>query len=232
MELKVNKMKNAFEDKVANEFNRERNYNKIMLKTERKMYMKKIGYILAPVCAVALVAVGVVGFSNMNNIRENNPSNIVSLANNIRINQIQNIAATKLMVDSRMIEKEDLPSELGDISNVGGSEASMVSAYYTKSDYSKEEFDVLHDYVLLFITEGTNKVVKVSASKLETPLRDYFFDTVSEDMSNIDGHNVKISKYEDKYIINFEKGDYHYDIETNGLAEDEMLNVLREVLKK
>ena len=42
---------------------------------------------------------------------------------------------------------------------------------------------------------------------------------------------MRISKYEDKYIVNLEKGEYHFDIETNGLTEDEMIKVVSEVLK-
>ena len=72
--------------------------------------------------------------------------------------------------------------------------------------------------------------IKISATKEEKPLRDCFFQA-TDDISNIDGHDVKISKYEDKYIVNLEKGEYHFDIETNGLTEDEMIKIVSEVLK-
>ena len=132
------------------------------------------------------------------------------------------------MADSKLIEKNDLPIELIGLTNVAGNEASMITALYTKSDITKEEFDVLHDYVLNFFNDEQS--IKISATKEEKPLRDYFFQA-TDDISNIDGHDVKISKYEDKYIVNLEKGEYHFDIETNGLTEDEMIKVVSEVLK-
>jgi len=221
-------MNNTFKDKVTSEFNQEMNYRKIMAKSERMIGMNKIGYIVAPVCAVALVAVGVIGFNMNKNIPEKEPTGIVSVASNIKINEIQNLASAKIMADSKLIEKNDLPIELIGLTNVAGNEASMITALYTKSDITKEEFDVLHDYVLNFFNDEQS--IKISATKEEKPLRDYFFQA-TDDISNIDGHDVRISKYEDKYIVNFEKGEYHFDIETNGLTEDEMIKVVSEVLK-
>ena len=224
-------MKNVFKEKVINEFSKEKNYNKIMLETERMMSMKKIRYFLAPVCACAIVAVGVIGFNMDKNIKENNNKEIVCLADNIRINEIQNMASTKLMVDSKVIDKGDLPSELAQITNIDGNEVSSIFAYYTKSDYTKEEFDLLHDYVLVFDDEETHKNIKISASEVDSPLRDYFFQSTSDDISDINGVKVKISKYKNKYIVNFTKDEYHYDIETNSMTEAEMINLVKEVLK-
>ena len=221
-------MNNTFKDKVTSEFNQEMNYRKIMAKSERMIVMNKIGYIVAPVCAVALVAVGVIGYNMNKNIPEKEPTGIVSVASNIKINEIQNLASAKIMADSKLIEKNDLPIELIGLTNVAGNEASMITALYTKSDITKEEFDVLHDYVLNFFNDEQS--MKISATKEEKTLRDYFFQA-TDDISNIDGHDVRISKYEDKYIVNLEKGEYHFDIETNGLTEDEMIKVVSEVLK-
>ena len=224
-------MKSVFKEKVTNEFNKERNYNKIMLETERMMSMKKIGYFLLPVCTCAIVAVGMIGFNMDKNTKENDNNEIVYLADNIRINEIQNMASTKLMVDSKVIDKGDLPSELAKITNIDGNEVSSIFAYYTKSDYTKEEFDLLHDYVLVFTDEENHKNIKISVSEVDSPLRDYFFQSISDDMSDINGVKVKISRYENKYIVNFTKDEYHYDIETKGMAEAEMITLVKEVLK-
>lgn len=222
-------MNNTFKDKIENEFNKEINYRKIMMKSERMIGMNKIKYVVAPVCAVALVAVGMLGFSMHKDIQEKESKEIISVANNIKINEIQNMASAKIMAESKLIEKDELPAELIKLTNVAGNEASMITELYTKSDLTKEEFDLLHDYVLSYFNEEENQRIKISVTKEEKPLRDYFFQT-TDYISNIDGYNVKVSKYEEKYIVNLEKGEYHFDIKTIGLTEDEMIGVVRDVL--
>lgn len=222
-------MNNTFKDKIENEFNKEINYRKIMMKSERMIGMNKIKYVVAPVCAVTLVAVGMFRFSMHKDIQEKESNEIISVANNIKINEIQNMASAKIMAESKLIEKDELPAELIKLTNVAGNEASMITELYTKSDLTKEEFDLLHDYVLSYFNEEENQRIKISVTKEEKPLRDYFFQT-TDYISNIDGYNVKVSKYEEKYIVNLEKGEYHFDIETTGLTEDEMIGVVRDVL--
>ena len=150
---------------------------------------------------------------------------------NIKINKIENMAFAKIMAESKDIKKEELPKEIANLTNLNSNEASIISAVYTKTDYSKDEFDLLHNYVIYFFNEDNDTSIKISASKEEKPLRDYFFQEISNDMSNINGVAVKISQYEERYIINLEKGAYQLDIETTGLTENEMIDILEEVIK-
>lgn len=237
-------MNNVFKEKVEKEFNQEKNYRMIFQKKERMIGMKKIGYVMAPVCAAVLLAVGVVGV-NMNkkinekepavnvadNIKNDENQMVASVTDSIKINAIQNYASAKLNVDSKVIEKEELPEELASLTKVNGLDASFIQTYYTKSDITRDEFDMLHDYVLLYFDETSNKTIKISCSNVGTPLRDYFFQALTEDVSLIDGVDYKISQYEDRFIINFEKENYHFDVETNGLNETEMIQLIKEIAK-
>ena len=180
---------------------------------------------------------GLVACDNQGVITENQIPSIenqtISEKNDsIVINEIEGMAHAKLMVESKDILKEELPKEvkyLADNLITGEIPLSMISAYYTKSDYEKDEYDILHDYVLLFCDENSNKSVKISASNIEKPLRDYFF-TSAEEVSKVNGVEVTIYHYEDKYIANLTKDTWKIDIETNELTQEEVLRLIKNIL--
>ena len=192
--------------------------------------MKKIVYVLIVVLMILSAMLVFTGFNNKENNLDKETSGLNSNGN-IIINEIQNLAAAKIMCESKIIAKEELPEELSKYANVACNEASMISILYTKSDLSNDEFDFLHDYVFYFFNEEENRNYKISVTKEENNLRDYFFQATN-DQSSIDGHDVIISKYDDRYIINFKKGDYHFDVETNGYTEAEMLNIVKDIIKQ
>ena len=187
--------------------------------------MKKMKLVLVIMCLV--VAIGVVGCDPKSQQENGDSSN----ASDIKINKIENLAHTKINAESMDITKEELPAELINLANLNGKEPEYIITLSTKTDPSSEEFDLLHDYFLYFHDVEKNTSIKVSASEVGTPLRDYFFEEISNDKSKIAGVPVKISQYEDRYIINLEKGEYYLDIETTRLTEDEMIKVIEEVLK-
>ena len=148
----------------------------------------------------------------------------------IVINPISDMASTKLMVDSREISREDIPSDIRYLADLTIVPLSYLTAYYTKSNYSESAYDVLHDYVLLFFNEDNEQSIRISASKEGNPLRDYFF-TAPKELSFIKGVSVNISKYEEKYIVTFSQGRFSFDVETNQLNQDELIALLEEMIK-
>ena len=188
--------------------------------------MKKINLMKVFVCML-VVTIGLVGCGP----KSQEQNDVGDNASGIKINKIENLAHAKLMAESMDITKEELPEELLSLANLNGKEPEYIVTLSTKTDPSSEEFDLLHDYVLYFRDEEKNTSIKVSASKGQAPLRDYFFEEVSNNKSTIGGVPAKIFQYEDRYIVNLEKGEYYFDIETSGLTEDEMIKIVEEVVK-
>ncbi len=173
---------------------------------------------------------------NSSTSEENKPNDIKQEEESgdiIKINKIDDFASSKLLVESKSITSSELPSDIRYLASVYTREnmnLSSISAYYTKSNQSADAYDILHDYVLLFFDEVNDGSVKISASKEGNPLRDYHFNSAKE-MSKIKGVDVLISQYEDKYIITFSQGRFQFDIETNGVAEFEMLTLVGNSIK-
>lgn len=229
-------LKKTFEEK----FNKQRNYNSLMAKIKEERKMNKLGYFLVPVTALAVVGM-IVGI-NLNSPKvadeilannENISTQISVAQNTVSINNIEDLIMTKLLVDSKELTKEDLEDDLSFMKdfNIADNKLDTIFAYYTKGDTSKEEFNVLHDYVFMYSNQENTKNVKVSLSKVGKPLRDYFFNTTS-DISKVAGTDVVISKYEDKYIANFEKDGINIDVETKGFTQTEMVKVIEDIILK
>ena len=50
-------------------------------------------------------------------------------------------------------------------------------------------------------------------------------------MSKIGDVNVIISKYEKMYVATFKYKEINFDIETNGITEEELVNLLESIIK-
>ena len=50
-------------------------------------------------------------------------------------------------------------------------------------------------------------------------------------MSRIDGVDVQISKWEEKYVVQFQYDDVYYDIECDYLLEEEVLTLVKSIIK-
>ena len=151
----------------------------------------------------------------------------------ITVNELSDIACTKLLAESKVIEKAELPGNMANLAEIDapeGVELSMITEVYTKSDLSKEDFDVLHDYSFLFSDDG-NRVIMISASEIEKPLRDYFFQGDNKP-SEIGGTSVIISNHEDRYFAEFSADGIFYDVETGGLSLEELCGILEQIISR
>ena len=151
----------------------------------------------------------------------------------IVINEIENLASAKIMAESKVIEKDNLPDDLKSLTELplpDGIQLLMMSEIYTKSDMKKEEFDVLHDYHFLYSDDAEKNII-IHASKVEVPLRDYFFQADNA-VSEIYGTDVIISRYENKFIARFSHQDIHFDVETNGLTQNELVELIQNIIAR
>ena len=86
----------------------------------------------------------------------------------------------------------------------------------------------MHDYVLNYRKDDLNEI-KIAFSKVESPIRDYFIGD-GEKISKIGNVELKVSQWEKMYIVTFEYDDIYFDIETTGITENELVNLLKSII--
>ena len=198
---------------------------------------KKVIYVLSSICAVFILGIGIFVGVNKNLL----PSNTVDIGQTdgkgesvkveLNINKLKDMSMTSLDADVKTIELETLPKEFTFIENLLiPEEYEFENGYtvYTRANTDTEEYNVLHDYVLNYRKNDLNEI-KIAFSKVESPIRDYFIGD-GEKISKIGNVELKVSQWEKMYIVTFEYDDIYFDIETTGITENELVNLLKSII--
>ena len=138
----------------------------------------------------------------------------------------------KLDADVETVEINSLPEKFEFINNIAlPSEYKLENSYeiYTRENYDTAEYSLLHDYVFNYSKDYEN-TIKVAFSEVGEPIRDYFLDD-SKKVSKIGNVDVIISQYEKMYVATFKCKEINFDIETNGITEVELANLLESIIK-
>ena len=205
---------------------------------------RKIIYGITSSAAVFILGVGIIIGTNIfnDNQIQDNPYGIADLQSDkqnknesleikLNINKIKEMLATSLDADVETIEIERLPENVEFIKNVKIPEEYKIEGsynIYTRSNINKSEYDVLHDYVFNYRKDSMNNII-IAFSEIEKPLRDYYID-VGDKVSKIGDIEFIISQYKDMYIVTFNFKDIYFDIETTGITENELLELLQSIL--
>ncbi len=211
-------------------------------KNKKEFYMKiiknkKIIYALSSACAVFILGIGILAGqkkTNKNIIKTEDEGMVRSQNMNImlEINPMQGASMAKLDADAQTVEITSIPEKFEFINNIELlSEYKLDSSYeiFTRENLNTTECDLLHDYVFNYSKDYENSI-KVAFSEVEEPIRDYFLDN-SKKTSKIGDVDVIISQYEKMYVATFRCKDIYFDIETNGITEEEMINLLESIIK-
>ena len=205
---------------------------------------RKIIYGITSSAAVFILGVGIIIGTNIfnDNQIQDNPYGIADLQSDkqnknesleikLNINKIKEMSATSLDADVETIEIERLPERFEFIKNVKIPEEYKIEGsynIYTRSNINKSEYDVLHDYVFNYRKDSMNNII-IAFSEIEKPLRDYYIN-VGDKVSKIGDIEFIISQYKDMYIVTFNFKDIYFDIETTGITENELLELLQSIL--
>lgn len=194
---------------------------------------KKSIYWIASVCAVCVIVFGaVIGISDFNNKQNiNNLYVAENFAKDLKINKIENMAMKKLDAEMKNIELESLSEKFKFIDDINvPAEYKLESAYniFTKKDASVIEYNLLHDYVLSYVKDDEN-TIEIAFSEVDTPLRDYFINSQNE-TSKIGEVEVVISQFEEMYLATFNVNGIYFDIETKGITESQLVDLLNSII--
>ena len=205
---------------------------------------KKIIYwITSGVAAVLVLAFGI--FISTNTMFDNSstkePLQIASKKDEtsqveLHINKYEqdtDIDVESMKLDGQIKQITELNDKFRFIDNVKiPSSYKLTDKYmiYTRKDTTAKNYDILHDYVFTYRKNETDTII-ISFSEIGKPLRDYYLSEDAE-ISKIEDTECKIYQYTDNiYMATFKINDIYFDIETNGITEGELVELLQSIIK-
>lgn len=220
-------MSNDLKNEIAKEFDIDKNYEIILSKVKGASAVKRFNgrYVVASVCALAVV---LICFLKFNNIGEINTQAGVDL----NINRINGVSTMSLDADVVNVEIKDLPERFEFVKNVElpeGLELKNSYSVYTRSDINSDKYDLLHDYVICY--EGADRDVTLAFSEVEKPLRDIYISDTNK-ISKIGDVEFIIFGDKSMYIVEFTYNGINFDIEMNNLSENELVDLLKSIIKE
>ena len=222
---------------IQKNFDKEKNYNIILSKIERRDNMKvKLSYVLASSFVAIALLVGIVAYNVPKNDNEIVTPPTVQGVLEININKAEYQSMMKLDADIQeaVVDKEINKSfpfvqkELNapkDLKNYGVNRVLM-----TRKDLSDKDYSVAHDYIWDYSNEAQDRTIRIAFSKVGKPLRDYHLSS-EEKISKIEGAEVIITQYEKLYLAEFKLNDVYFDIETAGITQKELVDLLVSLIK-
>ena len=196
----------------------------------------KLSYVLASSFIAITLLVGVVAY----NMPENNNEIVTPptvpgvLEININKAKMQSMAKLDADIQEAVVDKEINKSfpfvqkELNapkDLKNYGVNRVLM-----TRKDLSDKDYSVAHDYIWDYSNEAQDRTIRIAFSKVGKPLRDYHLSS-EEKISKIEGAEVIITQYEKLYLAEFKLNDVYFDIETAGITQKELVDLLVSLIK-
>ena len=228
---------NNLKDTIQKNFDKKKNYNIILSKIERRDNMKvKLSYVLASSFVAIALLVGIVAYNVPKNDNEivTPPTVQGVLEININKTKMQSMAKLDADIQETVVDKEINKSfpfvqkELNapkDLKNYGVNRVLM-----TRKDLSDKDYSVAHDYIWDYSNEAQDRTIRIAFSKVGKPLRDYHLSS-EEKISKIENTDVIITQYEKLYLAEFKLNDVYFDIETAGITQTELIDLLVSIIK-
>ena len=101
---------------------------------------------------------------------------------------------------------------------------------YTRSNINSDEYDMLHDYVFYYQKDDGEKNINLTFSEIEEPIRDYYIENTISKKSKIGDIELLISQFNTTYIVTFNNNCINFDIETNNISENELVELLESII--
>ena len=136
--------------------------------------------------------------------------------------QTRKVDQEVVLVDLKFVIEANVPDDFEE-------EYSVVGLYINRKE-GKED-GVLQNYEFRYKNKaGTRTITLGVGFNDKKPLRDYYFLDV-EKISKIGDVELTITQYEDSYLVVFSDKDVNYDIETNGITQDELVEFLTSLIE-
>ena len=222
-------MQKVFSEKwTANEMR-----NKILAKKIKEEKTKKFVRCAIPIGMIGIIC-GLFMWNNNLVKLESNPKSYEMNQDSIIINQVDKLGAKRLDAKTKEISANGIYTSWPDnLTNViVPKDLIEFDSYgiYTRENKTND-YTILNCYVYDYFNPSTQKSIRIAFSKNNKPLRDYWFSEEGARESNINGYKLTIYQYEHTYFTTFEYKDYNFDIETNEISLEELLELLKSITK-
>lgn len=204
---------------------------------------KKMIYWISSVAAVFVLVLGIfIGTNNISNNPSQNPT--YQIADNkenkekeenekveLNINKVENPKLAKIDADVKNVNITNIPDTLANIKIPTDLDSKNYKAIYVK-DENTGKYDKLYNYELSYTnTQNNQRSIMIAFSDTNKPLRDYYFE-IKAKTSTIGNTELEIYQYENSYLVMFEHHNYKFDIETTGITENELVELLQSIITK
>ena len=225
--------KNRLKNVINEYFDKERNYNEIQNRLNNSNnYMK---YVLSVSCLIIVVIMCLLSRNNVQlkkeiNIDSNNEikindynvtnssiSNYVN-TNNSNISNYSNVNIPYFEVLNNL----NLPNDF-DIKYEGKARVKVL-------DKKDKDYGKINNYEFLFRNSKNSRNIVIGISNENEPISSI---NINDNSSKSIINNVEliIYKYNNRYIVKFSYKDYNFIIETTDIDENELINLLKSIIK-
>ena len=207
---------------------------------------KKIIYGVLGSCAMLILGIGIItiqlpfGQNNETLLqakmeKDDLSKEMETLKTEININKLDEKALVEYVIDAQM-RKIDAKESMVDLSFAieaklpkDFEENCSVVGIYVKGENPKK-YDVLQNYEFRYKNKAETRIITLGIGFRERkPMRDYYFADVKK-VSKIGDVELKITQYEDSYLVIFSDKAVNYDIETRGITQDELIEFLTSLI--
>lgn len=227
--------KKIFKEMYSSKINKNKNYQEILKKInnqpKRTFYLKKI---LIPITSILLIFTLIyINTDKKTNtledtIKDNKDYNTYT-SNNTNENSTltKEITIEKVKIkENKLLKKYNYLKEINIPNNLKEKEYHKV---YLK-DNEKNKYIILNNYEIKYQDISKEKTIILSFSDKYIPLRTYYFND-NEKKYHINNQEITIYKSEYKYLTTFKYNNINFDIETNNITEEELLNLIKSIMK-
>lgn len=226
---------------IENDINSKDYYNKIINKIEKgeiKMKHKRnmFKWAFVPICLVAVIS-GILLINSNKELKFNvYKPNIENKDNvNIYINDISKMTEglLRLDVDLKFTNIENILyfQEISNIKIPRDFDNQEAFEIYVKPDRDSNEYTTLQSYVFNYSNRNNDRNIRVSFSKENKPIRDYYFSEEGSRISKINNIELKIFKYNGLFFTEFNYKGINFDIETTNINDREFTDLLLSIIK-
>lgn len=207
---------------------------------------KKIIYWITSSAAVFILGFGIIiGTNTFNNTNVQNPDYKIADLNqdkqnkeetlkiDLQINEIHKIGEAKIDGKIESISIDKIPEKIKFMERIvvpQNFKQKEIYKVYIRSNPDIRKYDLLHDYVFSYQKDEEHSI-RIVLSTVGKPLRDYHIDNADK-ISKIGDIELKISGGEKIYIASFKIKNIYFDIETDGITENELVELLKSIINE
>ena len=237
--------KERFRDVMSKDFDKNKNYNIIKSKIENKNKTNKyFRYSLSIACLI-LVLFTIIIFDK---------DNTLEMKNNNKNNVIEGIKKTQININEVQIKQEDSDMDGLETNTTNSNSKNYINIPYYEiltglnipddfdnKDYYKarskeldpnsKDFGKINNYEYWYFNTKNNRRIIIGLSDKNIPLENTNIDKKDVNYSTINGVQLELYKYRNKFIAIFSYGGFNFNIDSTDITQEEFINLLESLIK-